>query len=123
MSYSRALPFAKTGNNSKIWIIALVMMVMCLLNHSKGFAEAVDCQIKGLYNCAACKPNNLLCEADEGFTDVDLVDYASNYNEYDSSNYSDDDTGSFGQSGVGVMTANTRALNAPLIMNCEIQSV
>ena len=77
----------------------------------------------GLYNCAACKPNNLLCEADEGFTDVDLVDYASNYNEYDSSNYSDDDAGVHSANLGGVMTANTRALNAPLIMNCEIQSV
>ena len=42
-------------------------MVMCLLNHSKA-AEAVDCQMRELDNCAACKQIDSSCEADDGFS-------------------------------------------------------
>ncbi len=98
MSYSKEYPnIPKIDCKSKTWIIALVMMVMCLLNHSNSFAESNKCPFQGFDNCAACQPPNRFCEEDDGFTDPGFggvegarADYGSNYNESGSYDYSAD---------------------------------
>ena len=69
MSYSKEYPnIPKIDCKSETWIIALVMMVMCLLNHSNSFAESNKCPFQGFNNCAACEEIDSSCEADDGFS-------------------------------------------------------